>query len=105
MFICLPYAVVLVQNTFIGLPQMKAYNSINIRFMFRTFETNGLLLYNAGKASDFIAVELIEGKLRYSLNLGYGHISITVVNSSNSVNQSAPLHDLLTNRITCLPRA
>ena len=35
-------------NTFIGLPQMKAYTSINIRFQFRTFESNGLLMYNAG---------------------------------------------------------
>ena len=30
-------------NTFIGLPQMKAYTSINIRFQIRTFESNGLL--------------------------------------------------------------
>ncbi|QQP41499.1 Neurexin3like, partial [Caligus rogercresseyi] len=45
-----------VQNTYIGLPQMKAYNSINIRFRFRTFEQNGLIMYNAGKASDFIAI-------------------------------------------------
>ena len=36
-------------NTFIGLPQMKAYTSINIRFQIRTFESNGLLMYNAGK--------------------------------------------------------
>ena len=36
-------------NTYIGLPQMKAYNSITIRFLFRTFESNGLLMYNAGK--------------------------------------------------------
>ena len=36
-------------NTFIGLPQMKAYTSINIRYQIRTFESNGLLMYNAGK--------------------------------------------------------
>lgn len=66
------------QNTYIGLPQMKAYNSINLRFMFRTYERNGLLLYNAGKASDFIAVELSQGKLHYTLNLGYGAMSIKV---------------------------
>lgn len=64
------------QTTYIGLPQMKAYNSINIRFQFRTFEQNGLLLFNAGKASDFIALELINGKLHYTLNLGYGPIKI-----------------------------
>ena len=64
------------QNTYVGLPQMKAYNSINIRFQFRTYEKNGLILFNAGKASDFIAVELNNGKLFYTLNLGYGPISI-----------------------------
>ena len=58
------------QNTYIGLPQMKAYNSINIKFQFRTFEQNGLLMFNAGKASDFIAVELSNGRLHYILNLG-----------------------------------
>ena len=63
-------------NTYIGLPQMKAYNAINIRFHFRTFEPNGLLMYNAGKASDFIAVELVEGRIQYTLNLGYGPINI-----------------------------
>ena len=57
---------------------MKAYNKIDIRFQFRTFEQNGLLLYNAGKASDFIAVEIIQGRLHYTLNLGYGPISIKV---------------------------
>ncbi|XP_071747001.1 neurexin 1 isoform X2 [Lepeophtheirus salmonis] len=65
-----------VQNTYIGLPQMKAYNSINIRFRFRTFEQNGLIMYNAGKASDFIAIELIKGRLHYTLNLGYGSLRI-----------------------------
>ena len=64
------------QSTYLGLPQMKAYNSINIRLQFRTFEQNGLLFYNAGKASDFIALELVNGRLNYVLNLGYGPISI-----------------------------
>ena len=64
------------QSTYLGLPQMKAYNSINIRLQFRTFEQNGLLFFNAGKASDFIALELVNGRLNYVLNLGYGPISI-----------------------------
>jgi len=63
-------------GTFLGLPQMKAYNSISIGFQFRTFERNGLILFNAGKASDFVAVELVNGRLHYTLNLGYGPISI-----------------------------
>lgn len=64
------------QNTYLGLPQMKVYNSINIRLQFRTFEQNGLIFFNAGKASDFIALELVKGRLYYVLNLGYGPISI-----------------------------
>ena len=58
------------QSTYLGLPQMKAYDSVDLTFQFRTFESNGLLMYNAGKASDFIAVEIINGKLHYTLNLG-----------------------------------
>ncbi len=58
------------QGTYLGLPQMKAYDSVDIGFQFRTFEKSGLLMFNAGKASDFIAVELIEGRLHYTLNLG-----------------------------------
>lgn len=46
------------------------------RFQFRTYEQNGLIMFNAGKASDFIAIELNKGKLYYTLNLGYGPISI-----------------------------
>ncbi len=55
---------------------MKAYDSVDVGFQFRTFEQSGLLLYNAGKASDFISVELLEGRLHYTLNLGYGPITI-----------------------------
>ncbi len=64
------------QNTYLGLPQMKVYNTINVRLQFKTFESNGILFYNVGKASDFIALELVNGRLHYTLNLGYGPISI-----------------------------
>ena len=40
-----------------------------------------------GKASDFIAVELIRGKIHYILNLGYGPINIrdtSIVNVSDN---------------------
>ena len=46
------------------------------RFMFRTFEANSLIMFNAGKAQDFFSVELINGRLHYTLNLGYGPISV-----------------------------
>ena len=36
----------------------------------------GLLMYNAGKDQDFIAIELVNGHIHYIFNLGYGSISI-----------------------------
>ena len=86
------------QNTYLGLPQMKVYNSINIRLQFRTFEQNGLIFFNAGKASDFIALELVNGRLYYILNLGYGPITIKD-NTSDMVKLHFRL--LLTTRHSC----
>ena len=42
-----------------------------------------LLTKFSGKASDFIAVELIRGKIHYILNLGYGPINIRDASSVN----------------------
>ena len=42
-----------------------------------------LLTQFSGKASDFIAVELIRGKIHYILNLGYGPINIRDASSVN----------------------
>lgn len=58
--------------TYIGLPQLKAYSTMNLYFQFKTLETDGLLLFNAGKNQDFIALELVSGHLNYIFNLGDG---------------------------------
>ncbi|KAG8193397.1 hypothetical protein JTE90_012197 [Oedothorax gibbosus] len=58
--------------TFLGLPQLRAYSTLNLYFQFKTMEPNGLLLYNSGKGQDFIAVELVDGHLHYVFNLGDG---------------------------------
>ncbi|GBM86941.1 Neurexin-1 [Araneus ventricosus] len=58
--------------TFLGLPQLRAYSTLNLYFQFKTMEPNGLILYNAGKGQDFIAVELVDGHLHYVFNLGDG---------------------------------
>lgn len=59
-----------------GLPQMKAYFDINVYFHFRTLEPNGLLMYNAGKDSDFLALELVGGHIHYVVDLGSGPVSL-----------------------------
>ncbi|XP_023324977.1 neurexin-1 [Eurytemora carolleeae] len=57
------------RNTFLGLPQMKTYFDLEIRLMFRTKEKYGLLLYNGGKATDFLAVELMDGHIHLLISL------------------------------------
>ena len=45
---------------------------MNIYFTLRTTVSDGLILYNAGKSGDFIAVELAGGYIQYIFNLGNG---------------------------------
>lgn len=64
------------KHTYVGLPQLKAYSSTNIYFQFKTLEPRGIILYNAGKGQDFIAIELVNGHIHYIVNLGDGPIHI-----------------------------
>ncbi|XP_048506164.1 neurexin-3 isoform X4 [Athalia rosae] len=64
------------KHTFVGLPVLKAYVETNVYFQFKTREANGLLLYNAGRERDFIAVELVNGHVHYVFDLGDGPVRI-----------------------------
>lgn len=44
------------KHTFVGLPVLKAYSGTNIYFQFKTRESSGLILYNAGREQDFIGI-------------------------------------------------
>ncbi len=48
----------------------QAYNQIDVYFQFKTLETEGLILYNAGKEDDFLAIELVAGHIQYTFNMG-----------------------------------
>jgi leucine-rich repeat transmembrane neuronal protein 1/2 len=48
----------------------QAYNQIDVYFQFKTLETEGLILYNAGKEDDFLAIELVTGHIQYTFNMG-----------------------------------
>jgi len=63
-------------HTYLGMPQLRAYNLIDIYFQFKTSEPDGLILYNGGKDNDFIAIELIQGHLHYTYNMGYGPVTL-----------------------------
>lgn len=75
------------KNTFICLPQLKSYSTINLKFLFKTLESNGLILFNSGKGQDFIAVELSNGQIDYIFNLGDGPKRITS-NSTKSLSNN-----------------
>ncbi|XP_065079227.1 neurexin 1 isoform X3 [Ochlerotatus camptorhynchus] len=64
------------KHSYVGLPMLKAYSSVFIDFRFKTLEPNGLLFYNGGKLSDFVAVELVNGHIHYVFDLGDGTITV-----------------------------
>ena len=57
-------------HTYLGLPQLKAYNMIDIYFQLKTSDEDGLIIFNGGKGDDFVAVELIRGHIHYTFNMG-----------------------------------
>lgn len=64
------------KHSYVGLPMLKAYSSVFIDFRFKTLEPNGLLFYNGGKRSDFLAVELVNGHIHYVFDVGDGPITV-----------------------------
>ncbi|XP_035900557.1 neurexin-1 isoform X8 [Anopheles stephensi] len=64
------------KHSYVGLPILKAYSSVFIDFRFKTLEPNGLLFYNGGKRTDFVAVELVNGHIHYVFDLGDGPITL-----------------------------
>nr|XP_026689389.1 neurexin-1a isoform X3 [Ciona intestinalis] len=59
-------------DSYIALRTLDAYVSMNLFFSLKTTVQDGLLMYNAGSGSDFIAVEIVAGKIYYVYNLGNG---------------------------------
>jgi neurexin len=57
-------------NSWIKLPNVNAFHALLIQFHFKTTQKNGLIMYNDGESEDFIAVELVDGQLRFAFNLG-----------------------------------
>ena len=59
-------------STYLGLTQMKVYYAVDVRFRFRTLESDGLLMFNDGVGKDFLALELVGGHVTLVLNTGCG---------------------------------
>lgn len=64
----------LTNTSFLALPSLQARRDGSISFDLRTREKTALLFYNAGNqpTSDFIAVELVHGKVQLTVNKGSG---------------------------------
>ena len=69
------------------LPTLKGSADNNITLQFATSKQKGLLFYNSDgqykKDSDFIALEIVSGKLRFSFNLGFGETPVVIESQKN----------------------
>ncbi|GAB1597700.1 neurexin-2-like isoform X5 [Argonauta hians] len=59
-------------SAFAELSTLNIHLLFVISFKFKTTEPDGLLLYSGGKGQDFLALELVDGYIYYTYNLGNG---------------------------------
>ena len=71
--------------SYLKLPTLESHQQgefNNITFQMSTSKSDGLLLYNADgkykRDSDFIAIQIIQGKIQLSFNLGYTRSAVVV---------------------------
>uniref|UniRef100_A0A182QFS4 Protocadherin-like wing polarity protein stan n=1 Tax=Anopheles farauti TaxID=69004 RepID=A0A182QFS4_9DIPT len=69
------------RNSFLTFPGMRQRHRFNIRLKFATVRDSGLLLYNGryNEQHDFIALEIINGKVVFSFSLGDKVETVTVI--------------------------
>ncbi|KAG7488691.1 hypothetical protein MATL_G00037040, partial [Megalops atlanticus] len=59
----------------------------HVVMLFKTFSPNGLLLYLASNGTrDFLSIELVEGKVRLTFELGSGPLTLTTMKAYNTGN-------------------
>ncbi|XP_047738095.1 neurexin-1 [Hyalella azteca] len=63
-------------TAFVALPQLRSYAFMDIYFQFKTIQASGIIMYNAGKGHDFLAIELVNGHIHLVFNLGSGPIQL-----------------------------
>ncbi|XP_047677562.1 neurexin 3a isoform X15 [Tachysurus fulvidraco] len=60
------------KSSYLSLATLQAYTSMHLFFQFKTTSADGIILFNSGDGSDFIAVELVKGYIHYVFDLGNG---------------------------------
>ncbi|XP_058836851.1 protocadherin-like wing polarity protein stan isoform X3 [Topomyia yanbarensis] len=60
------------RNTFLTFPSLKQRHRFNIKLSLATVRDNGLILYNGryNEQHDFVALEIINGRIMFSISLG-----------------------------------
>ncbi|XP_037087761.1 LOW QUALITY PROTEIN: protocadherin-like wing polarity protein stan, partial [Pollicipes pollicipes] len=66
-------------GSFLTFPALKQRHRLNIKLKFATRSRNGLLLYNGryNERHDFIALEVVDGDVRFSFSVGNGATHVT----------------------------
>lgn len=75
------------KDAYVAVPKLLARSEFSISFQFKTVELCGLLLYNGGQGSDFIAIELQNGYLHFLCNMGEDTQRV-VVNTQQQLNDN-----------------
>lgn len=68
------------KNSFLTFPSLRQRHRFNIKLNFSTIVENGLLLYNGryNELHDFIALEVLNGKISFSFSLGKDVKSVSI---------------------------
>lgn len=68
------------KNSFLTFESLRQRHRFNLKLRFATIQENGLLLYNGryNELHDFIALEVLSGKISFSFSLGEGIARVTI---------------------------
>lgn len=66
------------RGSFLTFPALRQRYRLHLKLSFATRERNGLLLYNGryNERNDFIALELVDGRLQFSFSLGANRTTV-----------------------------
>lgn len=84
-------------QSYVRLNRWDATRSGSIEFHFKTFDPNGLILFNGGQPDSF-SVELFDGQPYVNLDLGGGVYKYPFETRSGLVNDGQPHHILINRR-------
>lgn len=58
-------------NSYVQLPPLNQASGLNVHFLFKTHNPNGVILLNEGLNGELFAVELFQGKLHVKVSMSF----------------------------------